>query len=143
MQNKIIIILSLLVLGLSGYLFYDSLNRGEMSEAEVQTQFNDLKTDYEFIQRDLEETLKTQAISNKVIEAQQERIENLMKKNAITEEELFEAKKIMREISQGVLDEYQRRVASLEKEKIGLTTDRREDEQLMKQLRSRIIKPSQ
>lgn len=32
MQNKIIIGLSLLVLGLAGYMFYDSLDSGEMSK---------------------------------------------------------------------------------------------------------------
>ncbi len=138
MQTKIIIALSAFVLGLSGYLFYDSLNSGEMSKAEVQTEFNDLKTDYETMQKDLEETVKTQAISNSVIEMQQKKIETLMRKNAITEEELFEAKKIMREISQSVLDEYQRRVSILEKEKLGLVTDRKEDEILLKQLQSRV-----
>lgn len=138
MQNKIIAALSLLVLGLSGYLFYNSLNSNEMSEAKIKTELKDLKTDYEFMQRDLQEISKTQIISNKVIETQQKKIETLLRKNAITEEELMEAKKLMRTISQSVLDEYQKKVALLEKEKLSLSLGQKKDESLLLNLQSKI-----
>ena len=138
MQNKTIIALSILVLCLTGYLFYDSLKSGEMSHAQVQTEFNDLKTDYEVLQRDMEKSMNNIAVSNKVIETQQKKIENLLRKNAITEEELTEAKKLMREISQGVLEEYQRRVSALQEEKANLITDKQEEAKALNELQAKL-----
>ncbi len=126
MKTKIIWALAVLVLGLSGYLLYDSTQSEKMSEAQIQTQFNDLKTDYEFIQKDLENKMGTIDASNTLIVAQRKRIEDLMKKNSITEEELFEAKKLMREISQGVLNEFKKRIAHLEDEKVTITIDQQD-----------------
>ena len=57
MKTKLLVTLSALVLVLSSYLLYNSLNN-EMSEAEIETQFIDLKSDYEFIQKDLEIAVK-------------------------------------------------------------------------------------
>ena len=42
MKSKLIVVLSTLVLGLSGFMLYDSLNN-ELSQAEIQEQFSDLK----------------------------------------------------------------------------------------------------
>ena len=44
MKTKIIVLLSVCILGLSGYMLYDSLNT-EMSEPEVKTQFTELKSE--------------------------------------------------------------------------------------------------
>ena len=44
MKTKLLVTLSALVLVLSSYLLYNSLNN-EMSEAEIETQFIDLKSD--------------------------------------------------------------------------------------------------
>ena len=137
MKTKIIIALSLLVLALSSYMLYDSMN-GEMSEAEIETEFNDLKTDYEFMQKDLETKMSSLQISGGVIEIQKNKIEALMKKNSISEEELFEAKKLMQEISQSVLEEFQRRISFLEKEKMGLTNDRISEERELLELNAKI-----
>ena len=63
MKNIIIIILSLLVLGLSGFLIYDSATEG-MSRAEAQKQLMNLKSDYKYIQRDLEYSIKKLNINN-------------------------------------------------------------------------------
>ncbi len=122
MKNIIIILLSVLVLALSGYLLYDSLN-GEMSQAQIKSQFNDLKADYQNMQRDMQSKVGSLNISNKVIQMQQQKLEMLFKKNTISEEELVEAKKIMKSISQSVLDEYQKKVSALESEKGNLETD--------------------
>lgn len=138
MQNKIIIGLSLLVLGLAGYMFYDSLDSGEMSKAQIQTEFKDLKTDYEVLQRDLENRVARLNVSNKIIDIQKNKIETLLKKNAISEEELFEAKKLMGEISQSVLNEYHKRVYSLQKEKETLITNRQNEENEIKALNAKI-----
>ncbi len=138
MQNKIIIALSAIILGLSGYLFYDSLHSGEMSKAEVQTQFNDLKTDYEFMQKNMETNTGKLKISNRVIEIQQKKIEDLFKRNSISEEQLVEAKKLMAEISKSVLQEFQKRVASLEDEKTGLITNRTIDEKELTELNAKL-----
>ena len=83
MKEKIIIILSLLVLGLAGYLIYDNANKG-MTKAEVQSELNDLKSEYEFIQKDMEVNLNSLNISNKLIFAQKKKIENILKKNEIS-----------------------------------------------------------
>ncbi len=102
MKNKIIISLSALVVGLSAYLFYDSTN-GDMSEAEIKTEFINLKSDYELLQVDLENNMKDLAISNNTILMQKSQIETLLKKSTISEEELLVAKQLMSEISQNVL----------------------------------------
>lgn len=122
MKDKIIVVLSALVLGLAGYLIYDNLNRG-MSEAEVKSELNDLKADYEYIQKDLEMNLNSLNISNSLIFAQKKKIDNILKKGEITEAELNEAKRLMRSISQSVLEEYQKNVKYLEEEKQKLTVE--------------------
>lgn len=122
MKNKIIFLLSLLVLGLSGYLIYDASTSG-LSEAEVKSELNDLKNDYKFIRKDLENTISKLQNSNELIIAQKEKIEFLLSKNEITEEELNIAKKLMQSVSMSVLEEFQNRVAHLEEQKQKLTNE--------------------
>lgn len=123
MKTKLIIALSAVILGLASYFLYNSLNE-EMSQAEIQTQFVDLKSDYEFIQKDLEVAVNDVNFSNKEIITQKNRIEKLISKNNITQEELVEAKKIMRTISRTFLKNYKERVIVLEGEKIKLLDEK-------------------
>ena len=123
MKTKLIVILSTLVLGLSGFMLYDSLNN-ELSQAEIQEQFSDLKSDYEFIQKDLEVAVNDANFSNKEIIAQKKRIESLLKKNNISQEELMEAKKIMRNISQTFIKNYQNKVIILNNQVTTLDTEK-------------------
>lgn len=123
MKTKLIVVLSAVILGLASYLLYNSLNE-EMSEAEIQTQFVDLKSDYEFIQKDLEAAVTDVNFSNKEIIAQKNRIEKLISKNNISQEELTEAKKIMRTISRTFLKNYKERVILLEGEKVKLLDEK-------------------
>jgi hypothetical protein len=123
MKTKLLVTLSALVLVLSSYLLYNSLNN-EMSEAEIETQFIDLKSDYEFIQKDLEIAVKDVNFDNKEILAQKNRIESLMKKNKLSQEELTEAKEIMRTISKNFLKNYKQRVIVLEGEKLKLLDEK-------------------
>ena len=123
MKSKLIVVLSTLVLGLSGFMLYDSLNN-ELSQAEIQEQFSDLKSDYEFIQKDLEVAVNDANFSNKEIIAQKKRIETLLKKNNISQEELMEAKKIMRNISQTFIKNYQNKVIILNNQVTTLDTEK-------------------
>ncbi len=123
MKTKLIVILSTLVLGLSGFMLYDSLNN-ELSQAEIQEQFSDLKSDYEFIQKDLEVAVNDANFSNKEIIAQKKRIETLLKKNNISQEELMEAKKIMRNISQTFIKNYQNKLIVLNNQVTTLDTEK-------------------
>ena len=123
MKTKLIVILSTLVLGLSGFMLYDSLNN-ELSQAEIQEQFSDLKSDYEFIQKDLEVAVNDANFSNKEIIAQKKRIESLLKKNNISQEELMEAKKIMRNISQTFIKNYQNKLIVLNNQVTTLDTEK-------------------
>ena len=123
MKTKLIVILSTLVLGLSGFMLYDSLNN-ELSQAEIQEQFSDLKSDYEFIQKDLEVAVNDVNFSNKEIIAQKKRIETLLKKNNISQEELMEAKRIMRNISQTFIKNYQNKVIILNNQVTTLDTEK-------------------
>ena len=116
MKTKLLILFSAIILGLASYLLYNSLNN-EMSEVEIQTQFVDLKSDYEFIQQDLEIVVNDANFNDKQIVSQKNRIEALMKKNKLTQEELTEAKEIMRAISKKFLKNYKERVVFLEGEK--------------------------
>ena len=123
MKTKLIVILSTLVLGLSGFMLYDSLNN-ELSQAEIQEQFSDLKSDYEFIQKDLEVAVNDANFSNKEIIAQKKRIETLLRKNNISQEELMEAKKIMRNISQTFIKNYQNKLIVLNNQVTTLDTEK-------------------
>ena len=123
MKSKLIVVLSTLVLGLSGFMLYDSLNN-ELSQAEIQEQFSDLKSDYEFIQKDLEVAVNDANFSNKEIIAQKKRIETLLKKNNISQEELMEAKKIMRNISQTFIKNYQNKLIVLNNQVTTLDTEK-------------------
>ena len=123
MKSKLIVVLSTLVLGLSGFMLYDSLNN-ELSQAEIQEQFSDLKSDYEFIQKDLEVAVNDVNFSNKEIIAQKKRIETLLKKNNISQEELMEAKRIMRNISQTFIKNYQNKVIILNNQVTTLDTEK-------------------
>lgn len=137
MKNKIITTLSVLIIGLSGYLFYDSIN-GDMSEAEIKTEFMNLKSDYEQMQLDLENNIKDLNLSNSVLLMQKSKIEKLLRKNAISEEELTIAKQLMREISQSVLKEYNKRIEHLKKDKEELERQTQEDEEHYQKLLSKI-----
>ena len=123
MKSKLIVVLSTLVLGLSGFMLYDSLNN-ELSQTEIQEQFSDLKSDYEFIQKDLEVAVNDANFSNKEIIAQKKRIETLLKKNNISQEELMEAKKIMRNISQTFIKNYQNKLIVLNNQVTTLDTEK-------------------
>ena len=123
MKSKLIVVLSALVLSLSGFMLYDSLNK-ELSQAEIQEQFSDLKSDYEFIQKDLEVAVNDVNFSNKEIIAQKKRIETLLKKNNISQEELMEAKRIMRNISQTFIKNYQNKVIILNNQVTTLDTEK-------------------
>ena len=123
MKSKLIVVLSALVLSLSGFLLYDSLNK-ELSQTEIQEQFSDLKSDYEFIQKDLEVAVNDVNFSNKEIIAQKKRIETLLKKNNISQEELMEAKRIMRNISQTFIKNYQNKVIILNNQVTTLDTEK-------------------
>jgi len=123
MKSKLIVVLSALVLSLSGFMLYDSLNN-ELSQAEIQEQFSDLKSDYEFIQKDLEVAVNDVNFSNKEIIAQKKRIETLLKKNNISQDELLEAKRIMRNISQTFIKNYQNKVIILNNQVTTLDTEK-------------------
>jgi predicted nuclease with TOPRIM domain len=123
MKSKLIVVLSALVLSLSGFMLYDSLNN-ELSQAEIQEQFSDLKSDYEFIQKDLEVAVNDANFSNKEIIAQKKRIETLLRKNNISQEELMEAKKIMRNISQTFIKNYQNKLIVLNNQVTTLDTEK-------------------
>lgn len=122
MKNKIIFLLCFLVLGLSGYLIYDASTHS-LSKAEVKSELNDLKNDYKFIRKDLENTITKLHNSNELIATQKAKIEFLLSKNEITEQELEIAKKLMQSISMSVLEEFQNRVAHLEEQKKKLTDE--------------------
>ncbi|GGP05158.1 hypothetical protein GCM10010992_20240 [Cloacibacterium rupense] len=123
MKTKIIGLLSAIVLALSGYLLYDSLNT-EMSEAEIQTQFADLKADYQYIKEDLEFAVKDLNFNSKEIISQKQKIEKLVSKNNLTQEELIEAKKIMSTLSKTILKNFKEKVIVLEDEKLKLLNEK-------------------
>lgn len=123
MKTKIIVLLSVCILGLSGYMLYDSLNK-EMSETEVKTQFTDLKSEYQYIQKDLELAVSDIHFNSKEIVAQKQKIEKLINKNNVTQEELMEAKKIMGTLSKTILKNYKEKVIFLEDEKVKLLSEK-------------------
>lgn len=116
MKTRLIALLSAIVLLLSGFMLYGTLN-GELTEAEIKAQFTELKSDYEHIQKDLEMAITDTDFRTEEILEQKKRIETLLEKNAVTEEELYEAKNIMRTLSQKFLKHYQNKVSVLETEK--------------------------
>lgn len=113
MKTRIIILLSALVVGLASFLLYKSFG-SEMSEMEIKAQFSDLKTDYNRMQVDLEQAIKTAEYKNAEIVAQKKMIDQLMTKNNITEEELREAKKVVEHLSKVVLEDYKNRLKNSE-----------------------------
>ena len=123
MKTKIIIVLSVLVIGLSGILLYESLNT-EMSEIEIRQQFSHLKDEYQQIEKDLDMAINDLEINNQEIIAQKEKIEKLIRKSNITEEELNQAKKMMKNLSEVVLKSYKNKVKVLEEQEGGLVKEK-------------------
>lgn len=123
MKTKIIIVLSVLVIGLSGILLYESLNT-EMSEIEIRQQFSHLKDEYKQIEKDLDMAINDLEINNQEIIAQEEKIGRLIRKNNITEEELNQAKKMMKNLSEVVLKSYKSKVRNLEDKEGGLVKEK-------------------
>lgn len=123
MKTKIIIVLSVLVIGLSGILLYESLNT-EMSEIEIRQQFSHLKDEYKQIEKDLDMAINDLEINNQEIIAQKEKIGRLIRKNNITEEELNQAKKMMKNLSEVVLKSYKSKVRNLEEKEGGLVKEK-------------------
>ena len=123
MKTKIIIVLSVLVIGLSGILLYESLNT-KMSEIEIRQQFSHLKDEYKQIEKDLDMAINDLEINNQEIIAQKEKIGRLIRKNNITEEELNQAKKMMKNLSEVVLKSYKSKVRNLEDKEGGLVKEK-------------------
>ena len=123
MKTKIIIVLSVLVIGLSGILLYESLNT-KMSEIEIRQQFSHLKDEYKQIEKDLDMAINDLEINNQEIIAQKEKIGRLIRKNNITEEELNQAKKMMKNLSEVVLKSYKSKVRNLEEKEGGLVKEK-------------------
>ena len=123
MKTKIIIVLSVLVIGLSGILLYESLNT-KMSEIEIRQQFSHLKDEYQQIEKDLDMAINDLEINNQEIIAQKEKIEKLIRKSNITEEELNQAKKMMKNLSEVVLKSYKNKVKVLEEQEGGLVKEK-------------------
>ena len=123
MKTKIIIVLSVLVIGLSGILLYESLNT-KMSEIEIRQQFSHLKDEYKQIEKDLDMAINDLEINNQEIIAQKEKIEKLIRKSNITEEELNQAKKMMKNLSEVVLKSYKNKVKVLEEQEGGLVKEK-------------------
>lgn len=123
MKTKIIIVLSVLVIGLSGILLYESLNT-EMSEIEIRQQFSHLKDEYKQIEKDLDMAINDLEINNQEIIAQKEKIGRLIRKNNITEEELNQAKKMMKNLLEVVLKSYKNKVRNLEEKEGGLVKEK-------------------
>ena len=123
MKTKIIIVLSVLVIGLSGILLYESLNT-EMSEIEIRQQFSHLKDEYKQMEKDLDMAINDLEINNQEIIAQKEKIGRLIRKNNITEEELNQAKKMMKNLSEVVLKSYKSKVRNLEEKEGGLVKEK-------------------
>ena len=119
MKDKLLVVLTITTLLLSSYLIYDASTG--LSNVEVKTELNNLRSDYKTLQKDLEVSLEHVAVSNSVIADQKEKLEIILRKNEISEIELAEAKKIMQSISQSVLDEFNKRVQYLQEEKAMLT----------------------
>lgn len=119
MKDKLLVVLTITTLLLSSYLIYDASTG--LSNVEVKTELNNLRSDYKTLQKDLEVSLEHVAVSNSVIADQKEKLEIILRKNEISEIELAEAKKIMQSISQSVLDEFNKHVQYLQEEKAMLT----------------------
>ena len=137
MKTKIIIVLSVLVIGLSGILLYESLNT-EMSEIEIRQQFSHLKDEYKQIEKDLDMAINDLEINNQEIIAQKEKIGRLIRKNNITEEELNQAKKMMKNLSEVVLKSYKSKVRNLEEKEGGLVKERESLAQLILKIQKKV-----
>lgn len=137
MKNIIIIVLSCLVLGFSGFFIYKNLDEG-MSQTEIDYQFDELKSEYKFLQKDLEKSINKIYASNQIILSQKKKIEYLLRKNQITEEELFEAKKILTSISKEVVDKYEEQVKYLQQEKKLLSQDIDQKEEKVSDLNEKL-----
>ena len=74
MQKKIILALSALLIALIGCIIYMSFTPN-MSSQEMKKQTKDLKSEYDFIKKDLELNLNIVNSSNTLITVQKKRIE--------------------------------------------------------------------
>lgn len=138
MKTKIIVTLSALVIGLSGYLLYESFNT-EMSEVEIRTQFSDLKTEYQKMQGDLDKVISDLEINNEEIITKKKEIEVLVSKNNVTEEELGQAKKLMKNLSEVVLKSYKNKVDVLEKYQVDLFQEKSKLTEDIQKFQKRIV----
>ena len=137
MQKKLIYILATLAALLIGFIVYTELFPRKSKE-EVKKETNDLKKEYEFMKKDLELNLNIVNSSNTLIFAQKKRIEELLSKSELTEEELAEAKKLVRSISQGVLNEYQTQLQTSKSEAEKLNTENVQNKEYIESLNSRL-----
>ena len=65
MKDKLLVVLTITTLLLSSYLIYDASTG--LSNVEVKTELNNLRSDYKTLQKDLEVSLEHVAVSNSVI----------------------------------------------------------------------------
>ena len=106
---------------------YFNLREGILEDEKKQYSISLDDREYEYIQK-LNKVdiagINELKFDNKEILAQKNRIESLMKKNKLSQEELTEAKEIMRTISKNFLKNYKQRVVVLEGEKLKLLDEK-------------------
>lgn len=115
MHKKLVYIFPFIIVLLLGYIGYTQFFP-HLTKDEVKKETATLKNDYEFLKKDLELNLNIVDSSNTLISAQKKRIEELLGKSELTEEELNEAKNLMREISKNVILEYKNQLTSAKSE---------------------------
>jgi len=138
MQKKLIYVFSFVTLLLLGYIGYTKFFP-RMSREEVKKETVNLKKDYEFLKKDLELNLNIVDSSNTLIFAQKKRIEELLGKSELTEEELNEAKTLMREISKNVIGEYKKQLSSSKTESHQLSLENEKSKEYIENLNSKIV----
>lgn len=130
MKNIFIFFLSALTLGLLGYMLYDSINE-DMGKAEIKSQFHQLKSEYEDMQREFEVQLKSEEVIDAELIKYKARLDEITSKSTITEEELKEAKRLMQAISIRIQIQYRNRIRSLEAEKENFQVEKEDYAQKM------------
>lgn len=138
MQKKLIYVFSFVTVLLLGYIGYTKFFP-RMSREEVKKETVTLKKDYEFLKKDLELNLNIVDSSNTLIFAQKKRIEELLGKSELTEEELNEAKTLMREISKNVIGEYKKQLSSSKTESHQLSLENEKSKEYIENLNSKIV----
>jgi hypothetical protein len=106
-----------IILSLLGYLVYDSIANDGLSQEEIVAEMKDLRSEYDYIQGELNKRNDNLQEKNQAILKIQLQLKSIFDKKNISEDELKKAKQLIKDLNKIAIGTYKDKIVTLEGEK--------------------------